>query len=191
MPASLLTKRFKGLLISGLLLLPGEILYCQIKPNFIDGRQHNYCKSCITVLDEMPKEVLFGLHLNDDGSIYFSMNDRQWFEKIFNHDSYGVAVDIISKDRYNCSKNIDNQPGIPKGHILPGVYKNDLIRNSKDLMPGSIYTKIGNIPPSLMGKELEGNLVILNGAYICYYTNFVDIDRSAWHLLPMGLFVDS
>ena len=139
----------------------------------------------------MPKEVLFGLQLHDDGSIYFSMTDKQWFDKLFNHDSYGVTIDIISKDRYNCSKTVDLQSGLPKGYMLPGVYRKNLIKNSSDLVPGMIYTKIGTIPPSLKGKELEGNLVILNGNYICYYTNFVHIDRSVWNLLPMGLFVDS
>ena len=102
-----------------------------------------------------------------------------------------MTVDIISKDRYNCSNTIDDKKGIPKGHVLPGVYKKDLLKNSNELMPGNIYTKIGQVPRSLMGKEVEGNLVILNGPYICYYTNFVDIDRSVWNLLPMGLFVDS
>ena len=27
--------------------------------------------------------------------------------------------------------------------------------------------------------------------YICYYSNFVNIDRAVWQLLPMGLFTDS
>jgi hypothetical protein len=139
----------------------------------------------------MPKEVLFGLQINDDGNIYFSMSDKQWFEKIFKNNSYGVTIDIISKERYNCSKRVVEKFKIPKGVILLGVYKTDLLSNSEELVQGSIFTKIGNLPSQLLGKELEGNLVILNGPYICYYTNFVDIDRSAWNLLPMGFFVDS
>ena len=50
---------------------------------------------------------------------------------------------------------------------------------------------MGKVPPALKNKELEGNLAIVNGTYICFYTNFVNIDRSAWALLPMGLFTDS
>src|SRR5690606_15036905 len=98
---------------------------------------------------------------------------------------------IISKDKYDCTKNAREGYTIPKGFILPGVYKDELVRNSNQLVKGSIFTKIGKIPPSLKGKELEGNLMILSGEYICYYTNFVNIDRSVWDLLSMGLFVDS
>ena len=131
----MLKKRITRLLLAGVFLLASEILYCQAKPNLIDGRNDGYCEKCQKVLDEMPKEVLFGLHVRPDGSIYFSMNDRQWFDKLFNHDSYGVTVDIISKDRYNCSNTIDDKKGIPKGHVLPGVYKKDLLKNSNELMP--------------------------------------------------------
>lgn len=180
-----------GFLLLGIFSLTGYFSYSQNNPRFIDGREHNYCTKCRSVLDDMPKEVLFGIQINDDGSVYFSISDKQWFEKIFKNNSYGVTVDVISKDQYNCKKNFNESVNIPRGFVLPGIYKDDLVRNSSELVKGSIFSKIGNIPSSLIGKELEGNLVILNGPYICYYTNFVDIDRSTWNLLPMGLFTDS
>jgi CRISPR/Cas system-associated exonuclease Cas4 (RecB family) len=184
-------QRVQTLLLVTFISLLGKVSYCQTKSKFIDGREHNYCTSCKSLLDEMPKEVLFGLQINNDGEVFFSMSDKKWFEKIFKNNSYGVTIDIVSKERYLCTKVSTERFGIPKGHILPGVYKNELLNNSDELTQGSIFTKIGTVPASLIGKELEGNLVILNGPYICYYTNFVDIDRSVWNLLPMGLFVDS
>jgi hypothetical protein len=74
--------------------------------------------------------------------------------------------------------------------ILP-IYRNDLLKGMTELMPGQVFTKIGTLPAALKNKLVEGNMVIVNGNYICYYTNFVNIDRSVWQLLPMGLFTDS
>jgi len=139
----------------------------------------------------MPKEVLFGIHIFENGEIYFSMNDKNWFDKLFINNTYGVTVDIISKDRYDCGKNAKYSTNVPKGFMLPGVFKQDLINNSAAQEQGMIYTRIGNIPASMAGKEIEGNLVILAGTYICYYANFVNIDRSVWQLLKMGLYTDS
>lgn len=47
------------------------------------------------------------------------------------------------------------------------------------------------MPEALHSKELEGNLVILRNGAICYYQDFVNIDRSFWNLLPMGLYADT
>ena len=162
------------------------------KSNIVDGRNiSTYCGSCQTLIEEMPKEVLFGIFIQENGDVYFAMSDKMWFNKIFKNKSYGVSVDIISKDRYNCKSEINETHGIPKGILLPTVYKNELENGAVERVEGKVYTKIGNIPKSLIGKELEGNLVILNGPYICYYTNFVNIDRNEWQLLPMGFFTDT
>lgn len=159
--------------------------------NFKDGRADNNCASCQSIINNRPKEVLFGIHINEIGEIYFSMNNKDWFEKIFKNNTYGVAVDIVTKDRYICTPNATLPQILPKGVFTSGTYKNALLANNKELIEGGIYSKIGTIPAHLKGKELEGNLVILNGSSICFYTNFVDIPRSSWQLLPMGLFTDS
>ncbi|MFI5219471.1 MAG: hypothetical protein ACHQNT_08265 [Bacteroidia bacterium] len=163
----------------------------QNKSTFFDGRNGTYCSSCQILIEKMPKEVLFGIQINSDGEVYFAMNDKNWFDKIFKNNSYGVSVDLISKERYNCSKQTSVKAGIPKGLMLQAKYKNALLESSSELYNNGIFTKIGNIPLSLVGKEIEGNLVILYTNKICYYTNFVDIERDMWQLLPMGFFTDT
>ena len=59
-------------------------------------------------------EVLFGLQINDDGELYFSMGDKNWFNKSFTIHSYGVTIDIITTERSNCTNNISEKSGIPK-----------------------------------------------------------------------------
>lgn len=174
-----------------MLCLHSFICSGQKKSLFIDGRYGNYCISTQKIVNDLPKEVLFGVHVYPNGEVYFSMSDRVWFEKIFSSDSYGVSVDIISKTRYDCSQTTSGGTSIPRGVVLTGTYRKQLLANSSELQGGQIFTKIGKIPKSLIGKEVEGNVIILNGDHICYYTNFVDIDRNAWQLLPMGFYTDS
>ncbi len=158
---------------------------------FTDGRQLGNCISCKTIIDQKPKEVLFGIQINDKGEVFFTMNDKGWFDKIIKSNSYGISVDLISKDRYACGRALPVSRKIPLGKSLSAVYRNELLSRNVDLPEGGIYTKIGDLPSYLKGKEVEGNLIILNDSYICYYSNFVNIDRSAWELLEMGLFTDS
>ena len=163
----------------------------QLPYKLIDGRQHRYCESCNQVIQNMPPEVLFGIQINTNGDIFFSINNKKWFDYIFKNDSYGVSIDLVAKDRYACDKDITENFLLPKGTMLTPIYRKDLLIGMDDLIEGSVFTKIGKVPAALMKKQLEGNLVIINGNYICFYTNFVDIERSGWELLPMGLFTDS
>jgi hypothetical protein len=160
--------------------------------NLLDKRDHQYCGPCKEIIDSRPAEVLFGIQINLNGDIYFSMNNKKWFDKIFKNNSYGVSVDLISKDRYSCSRP-DNEKDylLPHGTMILPVYKNDLLKGYNDLADGEIFTLIGHVPKTLMNKDIEGNLVVVNGNYICHYTNFVNIDRTDLSLLPMGLFTDS
>jgi hypothetical protein len=181
----------KKFLVTGLLLLSIKA-FTQLPYNLIDGREHKYCTSCKAMIEQMPREVLFGIHINTNGDIYFSMNNANWFNKIFKNDSYGVAVDLVSKNRYLCSTNTaDMDDALPRGIMLRPVYRPALLDGIDELNRGNVFVKIGKLPAALRGKQFEGNLVIVNGNYICYYTNFVNIDRSVWQLLPMGLFTDS
>ncbi|HXB09042.1 MAG TPA: hypothetical protein VNW04_18075, partial [Puia sp.] len=55
----------------------------------------------------------------------------------------------------------------------------------------SITLRLGRVPYALRKKQLEANLVIVYGNKVCYYRDFVDIPRTNWDLLPMGLYMDT
>lgn len=156
-----------------------------------DGRENKYCEACLQVINNMPKEVQFGIQINTDGEVYFSMSDRKWFDKIFKNKSYGISVDLVAKERYTCNNSNENDAGLPRGTMLPPVYREDMIETMDDINAPGVFVKVGKLPAKLANKQVEGNLVILNGNYVCYYTNFMNIDRAVWQLLPMGLFTDS
>lgn len=173
-------------------LLLNCVCYSQLPYGLKNGiSSQPYCSRCQQTIAEKPPEVLFGIFIKSNGDVYFSMDNKEWFEKIFRLPTYGITVDIVSKERYKCNLSRNNETDFIRGQLLQPVYKPALIEGNEELRPGTMYVKIGKVPANLLNKELEGNLVILNGNMICYYTNFVNIDRSVWQLLPMGLFTDT
>ncbi|MEO7045511.1 MAG: hypothetical protein ABI091_09425, partial [Ferruginibacter sp.] len=126
----------------------------QLPYKLLDGREHRYCESCRMLIENKPVEVLFGIQINENGDIYFSMDNKQWFDKIFKNNSYGVTVDLVSIDRYACGKTPEEEIHLPMGTILPPVYRQDLISSGNDLMEGHVFTKIGKLPASLKNKQV-------------------------------------
>lgn len=156
-----------------------------------DDRENNRCKACTETLNAKPPEVLFGINIHSNGDVFFSMTNKEWFKKIFNSDGYGISADIISKERYDCTKDLTNTTQLLRGHVLKPVYRPELERNLTELSDGQISMKIGKLPASLLNKELEGNIMIINAQSVCYYSFMINIDRNVWELLPMGLYGDS
>lgn len=156
-----------------------------------DGRQMSVCTACRSQLDAMPKEVLLGINLHTNGDVYFTITNKDWFFKLFSGPVDGVTVDLVTKDQYGCQLPVPAGNSVNKGFVLPPVYAAELKKNIREITPDYFTVKIGHVPPSLANKELEGNLVIVKNGMVCDYTSFVDIDRSQWALLPMGLYTDT
>lgn len=173
------------------ILFCNSIGYAQNDINLVDGRETQNCEECKLQIKRKPAEVLFGININANGDVYFTMTNKKWFDIIFKNEKYGLTIDLITRDRYKCSNKNEIDFTLPRGEMLEPIYKKAILKNASELIQGELYAKIGKVPSELRNKELEANLVILNGNSICYYTNFVDIDRAAWQLLPMGLFTDS
>jgi hypothetical protein len=96
-------------------------------------------------------------------------------------------VDLVSSDRYDCESSLPSNGTLIRGTLLPPVYKATWKDKVQELKEGYMIVKLGKVPAELAKKKLEGNLIILNGSQICFYTNFVNIERSVWALLPMGM----
>ncbi|MRG44966.1 hypothetical protein GFS24_07565 [Chitinophaga sp. SYP-B3965] len=158
--------------------------------SFKDGRNTPACAACEQLFKSKPKEVQFGIRLSPDGTIVFLTNNIDWFNKIFTAPGDAMTADLVRKSQYNCDKPRPART-TPKGEFLTPLYLSQLKNKMKQMPGGQIAIELGKVPAHLQKEELEGNLVVIKNGVICHYMNFVNIERSLWELLPMGLFADT
>lgn len=157
-----------------------------------DGRTTPACNACRELMKAKPKEVLFGIEVKDNGHVYFTMSNKDWFFKLFTAANDGVAVDLVLKEQYLCSSPALSNAHLPKGRFLKPMYLADMKARMQVTRNGHISVDLGEIvPPALRNRECDGNMAIVKNGVICFYANFASIDRSLWELLPMGLYADT
>lgn len=162
----------------------------QNTPALIDGRGSDVTALKIErIIAEKPPEVLFGLDINASGDVYFSISNKLWFDKIFAF-ANAITADIVEKGRYECGKPL-LKDGFLRGYIMPSLYAANFKANTVPTPDGSVMIKLGTLPTSMLNKQLEGNLIIAHNRVLCFYSNFVNIGRSVWQLLPMSLYADT
>jgi len=60
------------------------------------------CSACLQTFSDKPKEVGFSIQESPQGDLFFEINDESWFRRLFRKEGDGIAIDIVSKERYNC-----------------------------------------------------------------------------------------
>ncbi|MBI3883981.1 MAG: hypothetical protein HY305_07200, partial [Sphingobacteriales bacterium] len=83
--------RSNKIILTAFFVLLASSAFCQLPYNLLDGRKHFYCDGCSKLIDAMPAEVLFGVQIKPNGDVYFLMNNREWFDKIFKNNYYGIT----------------------------------------------------------------------------------------------------
>ena len=56
------------------------------------------------VFQQKPK-IRFSV-INIEHQLYLQFNDKAWFDRLFSASGDGVALDLVSKSRYACDKNV-------------------------------------------------------------------------------------
>ena len=152
----------------------------------------NNCEECLNVLERKPPEVQMSVQKDGVGNIFFVVNNEAWLDELLRDPDDGIAVDIISKDQYVCNgPNRFANSWASIGHLQPPVYKPELYKSKIKARNGLTAMRIGTIPPDMMNKELEFNLLILKNRFLCHYNKFMNIQQVKWDLLDMGLYMDT
>ncbi|RYY65581.1 MAG: hypothetical protein EOO12_06630 [Chitinophagaceae bacterium] len=141
-------------------------------------------------IDARPKEVLFGIHFKGD-DVVFQLTSENWFRKIFSGPGDALTADLVPRARLECGAAPLAAGNWYRGVVLKPVPYDEMLRTLKRFPDGTVEVRIGPVPPSLRGQELEGNLVILRNREVSFYRNFTHLDQSLWELLDMGLYTDS
>jgi len=181
--------RFSATLLLFFFLFSCDRLAAQHTSPYADGRASDGSAIVFKkLMEQKPPEVQFGVSINENGDVYFNISSEKWFDLLF-HDLLSISADIVSKDRYSCGTS--PAQGLIRGIVLPPVRPAEFKSRMVKTVNGYVTLKIGTVPRALLKKQLEANLVVLRYNIIVYYTTFLDIPRSVWDLLPMGLYTDT
>ncbi|AXP80369.1 hypothetical protein CJ739_1278 [Mariniflexile rhizosphaerae] len=147
------------------------------------------CQQCFQTFNQKPKEVLFSI-VREQSNLYFQVNDKVWFNKLFKNPKDGLAIDIVSKEIYGCDEIIIGNPQI-KGELLQPIFTSKLKSNLKSSGDNLFRVHVGNIPNTLLNKELEFNILFLSNNNLCRYYWIYHLESYPWDLLDMGMYLDS
>jgi hypothetical protein len=157
-----------------------------------DGRDnHPNCAVWWQVWHTKPKEVLFGVMVQSDHSVWVACTSKEWLLKLLNQKTDGLAVDLVTKDQFACGKTKPSNLQYRQGYMLPPVYSPQLRTDMKQFAANGFSMRVGEVPTKLRGQMIEGRLIMIKNRTVCHVLSSINIDRSLWALLGMGLFADT
>lgn len=154
-----------------------------------ENERNQKCQRCVQVFRQQPKEVGFSVQ-REGNNLFFQTNDKQWFLQLLKGSGDGLAIDVVSKDRYACAVTSIENTQI-RGTLLSPKYAHELKRGLKPNGEKSFRVLVGQVPRSLTNKELEYNILFLINKTMCRYQTIYDLERYPWDLLDMGMYLDS
>jgi hypothetical protein len=149
------------------------------------------CQDCINLIDNKPKEIQFGIQRDESDNLYFVVTRKEWFDLLIKKSGDGIAIDIVTKDSYDCSEERKVKKSTIRGDLQRPLYLKELKQNMLPSENGGVFIKMGTIPEKYRNKEIEFNIVFLKDKYLCFYNNFFDLKTYRWDLLDMGLYFDT
>ncbi|EDP72504.1 hypothetical protein FBALC1_15422 [Flavobacteriales bacterium ALC-1] len=154
-----------------------------------ETERNNQCKNCFTAFQQKPKEVQFSIK-REGLNLYFQVNDKKWFNQLFKTANDGIAIDVVSKDIYDCAIETIKTEQI-KGTLLRPVFSSRLKKGLKSIDENTFRVLVGRVPTNLKDKDLEYNILFLNNKMLCRYQIIFDLKAYKWDLLDMGMYLDS
>lgn len=158
-------------------------------PNAAEYEHARFCGPLTKLFNNKPKEVAFSINQDHKKNLYFQFNNREWFENLFNDPYDGVAIDIITKDSFDCDLAV--LPDQVRGEVLKPVYANNFKKNIETVQKGFYQVLIGKLPIKYHHKEVEFNILMLSKRYLCQYRSTYNLQSYNYDLLDMGLYLDS
>ena len=147
------------------------------------------CQRCLQLFAQKPKEVRFSVEKDENNTLWFEITDKRWFDLMFQKDGDGIALDIVSKKRYDCE---ETPPGLNqiRGDLQKPVYAEALKRGLKPYND-RFRVRIGKLADDLVKETLEFNVLFLNNKHLCMYYTVYNLEAYNWELLDMGVYLDT
>jgi len=149
------------------------------------------CEPCLDAFKNRPKEARFAIHRDDRHTLYFEISETKWIKTVFENSKDGIMIDIVTKDRYDCSQeNLKETVYGLRGVTLPIVSGKKIISGLKKQEDGSYRVKIGVVPVELREKDVEFNMYFIKDNFFCYIHSVYNIEYAQLDMLDPGMYLD-
>ncbi len=118
--------------------------------------------------------------------VWLYYHDRQLIEDLLSNPKDGFAVDIVSRDQFSCES--ENQLDISEiydGVLLKPVYEEELFRENQAQSDFRVISEIGDIPASIVDKDIRANLIYIKNEKQCSYNIPGTIPSSRYSLVDV------
>lgn len=156
---------------------------------FNSPNHEQICKVCLDAFVQKPKETQFSI-IRQGADLFLEVNDKQWIQRLIQHPDDGIALDVVTKDRYSCDELSLEQKQI-RGVLLKPIYGKRITDALKPVGTNHFRVLIGRLTPDLMQKELEYNILFLSQKHMCRYQLTYNLESYPWDLLDMGMYLDT
>ena len=103
-----------------------------------------------------------------NGEIYFYFHDLELFKNVLSESGDGIAIDIISRDQFECGRGNKIYPSkIHKGVMLPPISKSQLFGKNELKESNEIEVSLGPIPEYVDTNNVEFNLLMIKANCLC------------------------
>lgn len=155
------------------------------------GKKTKKCRKYYDLYRKLPVEVRYTVRVVD-GQILFYFPNEEMFREIFDKKFDGFAIDIISRDQFNCERGAETANSwAHKGELLPPIFRKDINKRMVIDRRNNVLINYGPLPEKYDPLNVECNLILLQKKFHCGYHSFSNIDYNQWELLEMGLYRDS
>lgn len=155
---------------------------------FSSPNHDQVCKPCLDAFMRKPKETQFSVK-RDGANLFLEINDKEWLKRLIQHPDDGIAIDVVSKDRYRCNETLEEKQ--IKGILLKPLYGNRVTDALKPHGTNLFRLLVGRLTPDQMQKELEYNILFLSQKRLCRYQVIYNLASYPWDLLDMGMYLDT
>ncbi|MBS4039139.1 MAG: hypothetical protein KGZ81_00915 [Flavobacteriales bacterium] len=155
---------------------------------FSSPNHDQICKPCLDAFMRKPKETQFSVK-REGANLFLEINDKEWLKRLIQHPEDGIAIDVVSKDRYVCNEALEEKQ--IKGVLLKPLYGNRVTDALKPHGSNLYRLLVGKLTPDQMQKELEYNILFLSQKRLCRYQVIYNLASYPWDLLDMGMYLDT
>ncbi len=171
------------------------ILPLGVKPQKDDFKIEPYNKSKCTNLESkfgyLPELMSDNIFFKN-GQIYFYFHDLELFKGVLKENNDGIALDIVSRNQFECGTGNKYYPSsIHKGIMLAPYSKSHILGKNELKDANQIEVSLGPIPEYVDTNNVEFNLLMIQNGCLCQTIIYNSLGGENLHSLDLNILMDT